>query len=325
MWRCPACGGTDAHQTHRLEVFDAATNFVRPWVDPVRHGDLVERIGTLWGADDVRLLRCHNCGLRSADPFVAGDADFYALAYGRKSFHPYPASRWEYGLTREVVAAATGRILEIGAGDGAFQRSVLADGMDPARLHATEFNDDARSSLRELGVTVTAGDFRDLPVADHAVVCGHQVFEHLDGIAESFDAFSRLTAPDGVVVLSVPNGSHVERTETAGGLVDMPPNHISTWGKPAFDAAARRHGWKVTGYREEPVGRVRAAKELAISRSFQDRARRSSLPALAERWSPSPRVRYVATAAAAAVKLPGSYMTACEPHGGSLWVQMRRR
>src|SRR4051812_42091971 len=113
MWRCPACGGGDAHQTHRLGVADAATNFVRPWIDRARYDQLADRIGSLWGGDGVRLVRCHGCGLRSADPFVAGDAEFYALAYGRRSFHPYPASRWEYRLTREVIAAAHGTVLEI--------------------------------------------------------------------------------------------------------------------------------------------------------------------------------------------------------------------
>ncbi|CDO07003.1 methyltransferase domain-containing protein [Mycolicibacterium cosmeticum] len=324
MWRCPACGGNDGHQTHRLGVLDAATNFVRPWVDAARHDELVACIGTLWGTDDVRLMRCDRCGLRSANPFVAGDAEFYALAYGRRSFHPYPASRWEYQLTRDVITATSGSVLEIGAGDGAFQRSVIAEGVDPARLYATEFSAEARKALHDLGVTVSARDFRDQPIAGHAVVCGHQVFEHLDGIAESFDAFDRLTAPDGIVVVSVPNGAHVERTETAGGLVDMPPNHISTWGRTSFDAAARRHGWKLIAYHEEPVSRARAAKELAISRSFQARARHGSFPSLAERWSPTPRARYMATAAAAAAKLPRAYLAAAEPHGGSVWVAMRR-
>jgi hypothetical protein len=324
MWRCPACGGGDAHQTHRLGVADAASTFVRPWVDRARHSELVHCIATLWGADEVRLVRCDDCGLRSADPFVAGNAKFYALAYGRESFHPYPASRWEYQLTQAVIASTAGTVFEIGAGDGAFQRSVIAEGVDPSRLHATEFNDNARQVLHQRGVTVTAADFREMPAASHAVVCGHQVFEHLDGLDEAFDAFERLTAPDGIVALSVPNGTHIERTETAGGQLDMPPNHISTWGYTAFNAVAHRHGWRVADYREEPVSRLRAAKELAISRSFQARTQRTSFPALAERWSPSPRARYMATAAAAGANLPFAYLASSVAHGGSIWVAMKR-
>jgi SAM-dependent methyltransferase len=324
MWRCPACGEADAHQIHLVGVADAASNFVRPWVDPGRHGDLVECIATLWGVNEVRIVRCGDCGLRSADPFVAGDARFYALAYGRESVHPYPVSRWEYQLTRAVIASTTGSVFEVGAGDGAFQRSAIAEGVDPSRLHATEFSERGRRALRELGVSVTADDFRDLPAASHAVVCGHQVFEHLDGLDRAFDAFDRLTAPDGIVAVSVPNGPHVERAEAAGGLVDMPPNHISTWRPTAFDAIARRHGWKVADYQEEPTSRPRAAKQLAMERALQARTKQASFPALAERWSPSPRARYVAMAAAAGAKLPFAYLASSVPTGGSTWVAMNR-
>lgn len=324
MWRCPACGGGDAQQTHHLEVVEAATNFVRPWVDKVRHEELVRCITELWGDDNARLVRCGDCGLRSADPFIGGSEKFYSLAYGRESLHPYPGARWEYKLTHAVVNSMTGTVLEVGAGDGAFQRSAIANGIDPSRLHATEFNDGARRALRQLGVSVAAIDFRELPVAAHAVVCGHQVFEHLGDLDEAFEAFDRLTAPDGYVALSVPNGMNTLQTESVGGQVDMPPNHVSTWGFTAFQALARRRGWEVADYREEPASRIRAAKKLAMSRTFRARTRQMSFPALAERWSPSPRARYGLMAAAAAAKLPSACFAVTAPYGGTIWIAMKR-
>ncbi len=324
MWRCPACSGGDAHQTYQLTVADAASNFVRSRVDQTRYEQLVQCITELWGADEARLVRCGDCGLRSADPFVAGNEKFYALAYGRESLHPYPASRWEYQLTQAVITSTTGTVLEIGAGDGAFQSSTIAKGVDPSRLHATEFNGGARQALLDCGVSVTNADFRELDAATHAVVCGHQVFEHLGDLDGAFDAFDRLTAPDGCVAISVPNGTHIVRTEAAGGQLDMPPTHISTWCFTALDAVARRHGWAVTDYQEEHVPRLHAAKQLARSRTFRARTRPTSFPALAERWSPSPRARYMLMAAAAAAKFPSSYLAAHVPYGGSIWVAMKR-
>jgi hypothetical protein len=324
VWRCPACGGGDSLQTHHLGVVDAASNFVRPWTDEARHRELVQCITELWGADEARLVRCVDCGLRSADPFVAGDARFYALAYGRESLHPYPASRWEYRLTQAVIASTSGTVLEIGAGDGAFQRTLIAGGVDHSRLHATEFNEGARQALRELGVSVTGDDFRELGAASHAVICGHQVFEHLGDLDDAFDAFDRLTAPDGFVTVSVPNGTHAERTEVAGGQIDMPPNHVSTWRGTAFNAVARRRGWRVADYQEEPVSRLRAAKKLAVSRTFRARTRHTSFPAMVERWSPSPRARYMLMGAVAAANLPSAYLAASVPYGGTIWVAMTR-
>jgi len=321
---CPACGGTNAHYSQRLTALDAASNFVRPWADEKRHGELVKCIAGLWGSDEARLVGCGDCGLRSADPFVGGDANFYALAYGRQSLHPYPGWRWEYGLTQAVITSTTGTVLEIGAGDGAFQRKIIAEGVEPSRLHATEFNDGARQALRALGVSVGAADFRDSPPATHSVVCGHQVFEHLGDLNQAFEAFERITAPDGVVAVSVPNGAHSLRQEAAGGQIDMPPNHVSTWNVRAFRALAERHGWQVSDYREEPISRLRSAKLLAMSRAFRARTRRASLPALAERWAPSPRARYMLMGVSAASKFPLAYWASAVPCGGSVWVAMKR-
>ncbi|WP_176562272.1 class I SAM-dependent methyltransferase [Mycolicibacterium palauense] len=223
-----------------------------------------------------------------------------------------------------MITATTGTVLELGAGDGAFQQSVISKGVSPTRLHAAEFNSVAREKLQELGVKVTGTDFRELPSADHSVVCGHQVFEHLDNLGNAFKAFDRLTAPDGVVAVSVPNGTHIERMEEAGGEIDMPPNHVSTWRLTAFNAVARRNGWQIVDYKEEPISRFRAAKELAISRTFRARTRPVSFAAAADRWSPSPRVRYALMGTAAASKFPSAYVASVVPYGGSLWVAMQR-
>ncbi len=325
MWKCPACGEGDAQPTHHLTATEAALSFVRPWVDQGGHDELAKCIQELWGADAARLVRCGHCGLRSADPFVGGNAHFYALAFGRESVHPYPASRWEFQLTQSLVASSTGTVLEIGAGDGAFQRRLIHGGIDPARLHATEFNESACRELRELGVRVDATDFRELGPAEHAVVCGHQVFEHLGNLDETFDAFDRLTATGGVVAVSVPNGTNMQRTEDAGGLIDMPPTHVSTWVFKAFHAIAHRHGWTLVDYREEPISRIRAAKELAISRTLQGRMRSQSFPALVERRSSTPRARFALTAVAAMSKFPSALFASGEPHGGVLWAAFKRK
>jgi 2-polyprenyl-3-methyl-5-hydroxy-6-metoxy-1,4-benzoquinol methylase len=326
MWRCPGCGGGDARQTHLLSVADAARTFVRPWVDPARYRELVECISNLWGANEARLVRCGNCGLRVCDPFVAGDAHFYELAYGRESAHPYPGWRWEYQHTERLVTSTAGTVLEIGAGDGAFQRTLIAAGVDPLRLHATEFSVAARRALKALGVSVVDVDFRELPAANHSVVCGHQVLEHLDNLDTAFHAFDRLTSPDGVVAVSVPNGVSIERMEAAGGQLDAPPNHVSAWRLTAFTAAAGRRGWKVVDYREQPVSRVAAAKALATSRTFQARHRKTSFPALAERLAPSARARYGLMAASSLARFPMAYLASSVPYGsyGALWVAMSR-
>ncbi len=324
MWQCPACGGGNSRETHQVHVNDAAMYYVRPWVDLARYEQLVQCIMDLWGTDTARLIRCADCALRSADPFVAGDQTFYALAYGQESLHPYPGQRWEYQFTKALIRETQGPVLEIGAGDGAFQRCIVAAGVNPSRLHATEYNVRVRQALIEIGVTATATDFRELDGADYAVVCGHQVFEHLSDLDETFKAFDRLAAPDGVVALSVPDGITMLKTEAAGGEFDMPPNHVSTWCFTALDAAARRRGWRITAYHEERLSRLRSARNLAVGRIFQARTRHSSLPSRIERWSSSPRSRYLLSAASAVAQLPTLWRLTNDPHGASIWVAFKR-
>jgi SAM-dependent methyltransferase len=324
MWQCPACGGENSRETHQVHVNDAAMYFVRPWIDRSRYDQLVQCITDLWGTETARLVRCADCALRSADPFVAGDQEFYALAYGQESFHPYPGQRWEYQLTQALIKETEGPVLEIGAGNGAFQRSIVAAGVDPSRLHATEYNQRAREALLELGVTVTATDFREMDSANYAVVCGHQVFEHLSNLDETFQAFDRLAAQDGFVALSVPDGTTVLKTESAGGEFDMPPNHVSTWCFTALDAAARRRGWRVAAYHEERIPRLTSARNLAVGRTVQARTRHSSFSALIERQSSSPRSRYLFSAIPAIAQLPAIWRRTNEAHGASIWVALKR-
>lgn len=325
MWRCPSCGASDAWGVRTVSVSESARYFVRPWAEPERYSQLEDCIRRLWGSEEARLISCGSCGLRSADPFVAGSPEFFSLVYAKQSQHPYPSWRWEYQFTRAVVQSTAGSVLDIGAGDGGFQRQLIDAGVDPSRLYASEYNAEARQVLNNLGVTATGVDLRELPPADHAVVCGHQVIQHLSDLDGVFRAFRSLTAESGLIALSVSNGDHKARQEAAGGLIDMPPNHISTWRYSAFVSAASRRGWKVIDYKEQTLSRIASAKALAVSKTHRARQSPKSLTAFLDRHSPSPHIRFRLMALSAAVRFPPSYIMNSEnAFGGSIWVLMGR-
>ncbi len=323
MWKCPGCESHEVADASYILASAAATHFVRPWVDEDRYAKLLVCIRELWGQDSAQLVTCGSCGLRTADPFVGGNSEFYITAYGSSSFHPYPVRRWEFELTRSVVPDS-GTVLEIGAGSGAFQQSLINSGVTPSRLFATEYSPEGLQALRSLGVDAVDTDLRDLPPADHALVCAHQVFEHLDDLDAVFRAFNSLTNPRGLIALSVPNGVNTFHTETAGGQIDMPPNHISTWRRSSFEAVTARHGWKLVDYQEEEMSRVRSAVNLATSKAFRSRQRSRSLTSRFEKLAPTPKVRYALMALSAGVFLPPAYLRAKDGFGGSVWVLMTR-
>lgn len=325
MWQCPGCGSPEAHVELTLTSVEAADYFVRAWSEPKIHSQLVECIGSIWDSEEARIVNCASCGLRSSDPFVSGTGEFFSLVYGqRDSVQPYPAWRWEFQWTRSLVQSTSGTVFDVGAGDGAFQRCLIDAGIAPSRLYASEYNSDARQALVELGVNATGADLTELPPASHSVVCGHQVIQHLANLDGVFRAFDALTSPDGLVALAVSNGIHKARQAAAGGLMDMPPNHISTWQYSSFKAAAALRGWQLVDFKEQSVSRVGSAKALSISQTHRARQNPNSLTAMIDNLHVSPRARYRLMAMSAASRLPLNLITKREPCGGSIWALFSR-
>src|SRR5512137_2893098 len=148
---CPACGESGGRTLYEVASAEAAQHYVLAEAEPERHRALEGHIRTLWGGSRCRVLACPVCGLCRADPLVAGDHHFYTLAYQRSH---YPADKWEYRQTRRALAALPvppRSLLEIGAGDGAFLRSVVPSRFRPADVLATDFSDYGQRAITALG------------------------------------------------------------------------------------------------------------------------------------------------------------------------------
>src|SRR5687768_12175285 len=95
---CPSCSSFNGLVLYTVDSEQAAQHFVLNEVDLDRHRRLRGHIEALWAQSMCDIVRCTGCGFCFADPFVAGDARFYDLAYQRSS---YPQWKWEYERTRE--------------------------------------------------------------------------------------------------------------------------------------------------------------------------------------------------------------------------------
>lgn len=273
---CPVCGARSARLLYEVTAAKAAAHFVIERVDPERFEALVAHLQRLWSAPTCRVVRCDECGLSYADPFVAGDIEFYTLAYQRGG---YPSWKWEYQITLDTLAErlasadnASTRLLEIGAGEGAFIRRLPTEWVQRENIVCTEYSDYGLARLAELGVTCHKGDVRDLEgVSDVSVVCMFQIIEHLDRLDELFAALGRLTSPGADLFAAVPNDRRIEFYEHHGTLLDMPPNHVTRWTRPAFEALASRHGWRVVRHATEPPAAGAFFKRQAIYRYLHAR------------------------------------------------------
>lgn len=332
--RCPACraGGITRALRH-FEAGDAAQHFVLREEFPQVHAELVQHIRSLWGGEGCDLHACSACGLQFAWPFVAGDGRFYNLAYPYSS---YPSERWEFEQSLQALARTPlppGPVLEIGSGSGQFLRKLSPRFVAPHDVLSIEFNDTARQQLQAMGFQTFAADVRSDAFANLRgslqAVFMFQVLEHLDGLDALTERLDTLLAPGASVHVAVPNIERIDHAEAHGGLLDMPPNHISRWTEGAFRALAARAGWTLCDWRVEPAG-WRNFVKIDLINSHMRRAQRSgSLANLARGRRRTPArvaVEGVLALAAAPARLPGWIKAAPKRRslGDSVWLRLRK-
>jgi len=259
---CPVCKSEQTDILYAVTPEEAAQHFVLREGDYERHRKLSAHIERLWHGSVCVVRRCLKCQFGFADPYVGGDAMFYQLAYPRAV---YPSERWEYGRTIETLEKdgfEGQRVLEVGAGFGAFLDKIADDHAPRSGITALEFSNRAIEVLREKGYRAIQEDIRsvDLEPGFDAVFL-FQVVEHLDGLDLLFSRLAELVRVGGRVFISVPNAGKVDFQESSGSLLDMPPNHIGRWSRSAFPIIAAAHHLEVNTVDVQPFAIASFIKE----------------------------------------------------------------
>jgi 2-polyprenyl-3-methyl-5-hydroxy-6-metoxy-1,4-benzoquinol methylase len=172
----------------------------------------------------VRYCRCPACDLRFFEPCVTGSDAFYQRFSARKPTY-YLDEKPEFAVAARYVGAGD-RILEIGAGKGAYAKMIPA-----ADYTGLEFNARAVSLARDEGVALRRELLSEHAAGNEArydMVCAFQVLEHVRDPREFIlDALHCLT-PGGRLVVSVPNNdSFVGLLRNA--VANLPPHHVTRW------------------------------------------------------------------------------------------------
>ncbi len=270
---CPICSGESLKTLHIFTASQAAAHFV-PTARSHLYARLTQNIENLWQRSTCQVVQCRNCSFGYPLPYVAGDQEFYELAYGVPS---YPQRRWEYhralGFLSRIEPSATPRFLELGAGAGDFLKALLKTSIfHPNRIVATEYSTHSIAQLRRLGVNAQLASVSDLAAhpqnrSSFDAICAFQSIEHMANIIAVILALKEMLKPRGVIILSVPHGPAIEFTESHLGCFDMPPNHVGRWYRETFVALAHRAGLQLVAHEIEPRniwGSLRNAMELRV-------------------------------------------------------------
>lgn len=261
MAHCPACGSCD-----RALLYDGLSD------------RLFEAAPGVW-----RLLRCRGCGSAYLDPrptetsigrayasYYTHGVDPPAATDGPRQalLNAYLNARWAYKLhpapplgrmigalvpMRAAIAdrelrhqrnVAEGRLLDVGAGNGAFVAYARrlgwdAEGIDPDAA--------AVATAREHRIPVRLGTLADMSDRGdgmfHSVTLSH-VIEHLHAPAQELRRIHRLLAPNGRVWIATPNleslGHRLFRRHWVG--LD-PPRHLVLFTTESLQRLLRRTGF----------------------------------------------------------------------------------
>ena len=239
---CPVCRiPCSEPPLYRYSTSEAAAHFCPVTRSEERYRRLEACIRKLWQGEECVILRCGKCGFAFGHPFVGGDESFYNILHEQKG---YPAWRWDYQVAVDEALSKvhSGRILDIGAGEGKFFRRLGSNWL----CYAVEASESNRKHLESSGITV----FRDLNAAAQAeagtfqIVTLFQVLEHIAEFRVLLSQCRQLLCPGGLLVVTVPDCDAMIRQERMTGCPDMPPNHINKWTPASLALALRETGFE---------------------------------------------------------------------------------
>ncbi len=252
---CPACEETSTKELRWFTAEQSAQHFVLREADPERHESLAAHLRSLWKGDRCSILCCQRCGFGFAWPYVAGDAEFYELAYPTVG---YTTHRWEFDRTIEELSRLdikNAHALEVGAGFGNFLDKLAAIGIRSRDISALEFHPASCARLNQKGYHAEMLDLRSpdfAPPLRFDLVFMFQVVEHMDRLDEMMVRVRELCTGRGHVFFSVPSAHRTNYVEECGWQFDMPPAHIGRWTVPAMEHLAARHGFRIATHDREP-------------------------------------------------------------------------
>jgi len=223
---CPACGGSEGR---RLETVDHLNG------------------------EPFTVVICATCGRGRTTPVPADLSRHYPTEYygeGGIRFNPAVEALVHWARSaraRAVVRAhpAPGTVLDVGCGRGLMLAELAARGWQAVGVEATEAA--SEHARKVLGLEVKVGDLVEcrLPARAFDVVTLFHVLEHLTDPDATLEEVRRLVAPDGRLLVEVPNLGSLQADLGGGGWFHLDaPRHLHHFDRPALLAALGRAGFE---------------------------------------------------------------------------------
>jgi len=201
------------------------------------------------GIAEVQRYRCLKSGIEFFwPPTVAGSNRLYEKLQEIDWY--YQDDKWEHRVALKDLQGAS-RILEVGAGRGAFVARALEEGFD---IQGVDTNQRAVEAARQAGLPVSCISVNQLETSGEKkfdAICCFQVLEHIQDPSEFIEQLLALLKPGGSLIFSVPNQGGYLRYEN--NILNMPPHHMTRWTTESFRQLQNLYPLKLEKVRYEPL------------------------------------------------------------------------
>lgn len=220
-----------------------------------------QELGIEWepgrSVEEIQYWRDNQAGLCFYTPAsAAGDESLYLQLQAFPWY--YMDDKWEFRYALQILhkyrLSNCPRLLEVGAGRGAFLKQAQAYGND---ISGVELNSEGAQAARCMGFSIYEQDLKSLGnnlAESFDAVCAFQVLEHLPNPKEFLEDALALLKQDGFLILSVPNSEAAYRLDPdRNELLDQPPHHMSHWSRDVFYFLEKTFPIKVVNVAFEPL------------------------------------------------------------------------
>lgn len=213
---------------------------------PACHG--LRQSGVLERYHEWSLYECLDCGVQHFWPSRNPGADWYQESemYAARDLMVVDWLGWYHRAALENMPVSSGRLIDVGCGNGAFVAAARRRGYDAWGL---DFSAKAiEAGRRHFRIdTLLCASIEELATRfgerRFDIVTAFEVLEHMDNSSAFLDQLTGLLAPGGYVIVSVPNRERRPRLLNEG---DLPPHHFTRWNVAAIRGFLDRHGLRTT-------------------------------------------------------------------------------
>jgi SAM-dependent methyltransferase len=204
--------------------------------------------------NDYDILRCARCSLVFTDDRTAPPADRLYPTFDQSgtAFAKSAGSALRIFLHQREsfirTLKASGRLLDFGCGNGTFAHHMSIAGFDTVGIEP--FSLGATQTAERLQLIRAPLEQVEGQLGSFDVITLWHVLEHLRQPVAVLRRLAAHLAPEGVIVISVPNFASVQRQAFQGGWFHLdPPRHVIHFEHPTLAACVRQAGLVPVGER----------------------------------------------------------------------------